>query len=178
MKILRPAEKSPFQVLLTNKEQSKKIDNYKLSVSGDETFKSKPANLKLNIGESFTDSIDNYHIVGEVTNQGDQVTKFVKVAGSFYNNQNQIVAVGLSYTDPHDLNPGVTAPFEILVRAPTVDQIKSARLNVQSDDYSIILTTTTESTEAFSVPAEDGSGNEQGSEESEYGASEEYDYRG
>jgi hypothetical protein len=157
MDILRPAERSPFEILLTDKEQSQKIDNYKLSVSGDETFKSKPANLKLNVGESFTDSIDNYHIVGEVTNQGGQVTKFVKIGGAFYNDQNQLVAVGFSYTDPSDLSPGVTAPFEIIVSTPTVDQIESARLNVQSEDYSMILMV--DSTAASFLP-QSGSGNE------------------
>ena len=140
--ILRPTETSPFDILLTDEQQSKKIDNYKLSVSGDETSEAKPAKLKLNVGDSFTDSIDTYHIVGEVTNQGDQVTRFVEVAGAFHNDQNQVVAVGLSYTDPSDLGPGVTAPFEILVSTPNIDQIKSSTLNVQSDDYSMILPTT------------------------------------
>jgi hypothetical protein len=155
MDILSPAQTSPFETLLTDEQQSQKIDNYKLSVSGDQTFESKPANLKLNVGDSFTDSINNYHVVGEVTNQGNQVTKFVKIAAAFYNNQNQLVAVGSSYTDPSDLSPATTAPFEILVTTPNVDQIMSARLNAQSEDYSIILTTTTESTEASSNPAEE-----------------------
>ena len=154
MDILLPAQTSPFEILLTDEQQSQKIDNYKLSVSGDEAIESKPANLKLNVGDSFTDSINNYHVVGEVTNQGDQVTKFVKVAGAFYNDQNQLVSVGSSYTDPSDLSPGATAPFEILVTTPNVDQIMSARLNAQSEDYSMILTTTTESTEASSVLTE------------------------
>ena len=92
--------------------------------------------------------------LNSITNQGDQVTKFVKVAGAFYNDQNQLVAVGSSYTDPSDLSPGTTAPFEILVTTPNIDQIMSARLNVQSEDYSMILTTTAESTEASSVLTE------------------------
>jgi hypothetical protein len=162
MEILRPAETSSFEILLTEEEQSKKIDNYELSVSGDETFEPKPANLKLNVGDSFTDSIDTYHIVGEVTNQGDQITKFVEVAGAFYNDQNQVVAVGFSYTDPSDLSPGATAPFEILVSAPNVDQITSARLNVQSEDYSMVATT---ESQPVPVQSENSSGNEQEEEE-------------
>jgi hypothetical protein len=54
------------------------------------------------------------------------------------------------------LSPGSTAPVKILLTSPNIDQIISARLNAQSEDYSMILTTTTESTEASSVPAEDG----------------------
>ena len=49
----------------------------------------------------------------------------------------------------------MTAPFEIIVSEPAVEQIKSAKLNVQSEDYSTILTTTTGSTETSSVPAEE-----------------------
>jgi hypothetical protein len=82
--------------------------------------------------------------VGEVTNQGDQITKFVEVAGAFYNDQNQVVAVGFSYTDPSDLSPGTTVPFEILVSTPNVNQITSARLNVKSEDYSMIAATETQ----------------------------------
>jgi hypothetical protein len=162
MDILRPAETSSFEILLTEEEQSKKIDNYKLSVSGDETLEPKPANLKLNVGDSFTDSIDTYHVVGEVTNQGDQITKFVEVAGAFYNDQNQVVAVGFSYTDPSDLSPGATAPFGILVSAPNVDQITSARLNVQSEDYSMVATT---ESQPAPVQSENGSVDEQEEEE-------------
>jgi hypothetical protein len=90
-----------------------------------------------------------------ITNQGDQPTKFVKVAGAFYNDQNQLVAVRSSYTDPSDSSARATASFEILITTPNVDQIMSARLNAQSEDYSTILTTTTGSTETSSVPAEE-----------------------
>ena len=65
----------------------------------------------------------------------------------FYSDQNQIVVVGYAYTDPSDRVPGATASFGILVTAPNVDQIMPARLNAQSEDYSMILTTTTESTD-------------------------------
>ena len=41
------------------------------------------------------------------------------------------------------------ASFEIIVSIPTIDQIESARLNVQSDDYSMVLTK--ESTSPASV---------------------------
>jgi hypothetical protein len=54
----------------------------------------------------------------------------------------------------HPMSPATTAPFEIFVTAPNIEQIMSARLNVQSEDYSMILTTTTESTEASSVLTE------------------------
>lgn len=103
--------------------------------------------------------------VGEVTNQGDQITKFVEVAGAFYNDQNQVVAVGFSYTDPSDLSPGATAPFEILVSTSNVNQITSARLNVQSEDYSMIAAT--EKIQPVPVQSENGSVNEQEEEEEE-----------
>ncbi|MFL6441058.1 MAG: hypothetical protein ACJ702_03770 [Nitrososphaeraceae archaeon] len=44
-----------------------------------------------------------YHIVGEVTNQGNQKATFVKVSGSFYNSSDAVVAADFTYTDPKDL---------------------------------------------------------------------------
>jgi hypothetical protein len=55
--------------------------------------------------------------VGEVTNQGNQKATFVKVSGAFYNSSNKVVAADFTYTDPQDLEPGQTAPFEITVNA-------------------------------------------------------------
>jgi hypothetical protein len=88
---------------------------------------------------SFTDDIGYYHVVGEVTNQGSQKATFVKVSGAFYNSSNTVVAADFTYTDPKDLESGQTAPFEIIVNAPTANDITSASLNIDSKQYSSIV---------------------------------------
>jgi hypothetical protein len=89
--VLRPAEKSPFNIILTDVGQSQKVSSYKLYASGEKT-QSLPAALKLNVGDSHLDSVGFYHVVGEVTNQGNQKATYVKVSGAFYNSSNVVVA--------------------------------------------------------------------------------------
>ena len=114
--VLRPAEKSSFDIILNDATQSQKVSSYKLSASGDKT-QALPTSLKLSFGDSHLDDIGDFHLVGEVTNQGNQKATFVKVSGAFYNSSNVVVAADFTYTDPQDLEPGQTAPFDIIVNA-------------------------------------------------------------
>src|SRR5919198_4426481 len=118
--VLRPAEKSPFKIILTDTRQSQKVSSYKLSISGEKT-QALPASLKLSIDNSHLHDIGAYHVVGEVTNQGDQKATYVKVSGAFYNSSNVVVAADFAYTDPKHLGPGQTAPFEIVVTSVPVN---------------------------------------------------------
>ena len=137
--MLRPAEKSPFKIILIDLGQSQKVNNYKLYASGQKT-QSLPAALKLNVGDSHLDSIGFYHVVGEITNQGNQKATYVKVSGAFYNSSNTVVAAGITYVSHIDLESGQTAPFEIVVTyVPiTSNKITSASLHVNSEQYSSI----------------------------------------
>jgi|SRR5215212_6658538 len=135
--VLRPGEKSSFEIILNDAVQSQKVDSYKLSASADKTG-ALPAALNLSIGDSRLDDTGAYHIVGEVTNQGSGKATYVKVSGSFYNSSNTIVAADFTYTDPDNLEPGQAAPFEMIVNAPTASDITSASLNVNSNQYSSV----------------------------------------
>ena len=137
--VLRPAEKSSFEIILTDLRQSQKVSSYKLSVSGDKA-QPLPASLKLSIGDSHLDGIGFYHVVGEVTNEGSGKATFVKVSGTFYNSSGSAVAADFTYTDPKDIEPGQTAPFEMVVTsAATADEIAYASVNVGSDQYSSVI---------------------------------------
>jgi hypothetical protein len=138
--VLRPAEKSPFEIILTDIRQSQKVSSYKLSTSGDKT-RALPAALKLSVDNSYRDSIGFYHAAGEVTDQGSQKATYVKVSGTFYNSSGSVVAADFSYTDPHDLEPGQTAPFEMVITSSgsTANKIAYASVNVGSDQYLSII---------------------------------------
>jgi hypothetical protein len=144
IKVLRPWERSSFELILSDAQQSDKVNSYRLAVSGDKA-EPLPAALKLSIGDSHMDDIGAYHIVGEVTNQGKERATFVQVSGAFYNSSNVAVAADFTFTDPKDLEPGQTAPFEIIVSAPTASDISSASLNVKSEQYSSIIENQTSS---------------------------------
>ena len=103
--VLRPAEKSSFEIILTDVGQSQKVSSYKLYASGDKT-QALPASLKMSVGDSHLDDIGDLHIVGEVTNQGNGKATFVKVSGAFYDSANMVVAADFTYTDPENLEPG------------------------------------------------------------------------
>ena len=91
------------------------------------------------LASSHLDDIGSYHIVGEVTNKGNEKATFVKVSGAFYNSSNIVVASDFTFTDPQDLEPGQTAPFDITVSAPTANEITSASLDVDSVQYSSLI---------------------------------------
>ncbi len=47
---------------------------------------------------------------------------FVKVSGAFYNSSDAIVAADFAYTYPPELEPGQTAPFNIIIDIPTANR--------------------------------------------------------
>ena len=136
--VLGSAEQSSFEIILNDAQQSQGVSSYKLSVSGDKT-QALPASLKLSVGSSHLDDIGSYHIVGEVTNQGNEKATFVKVSGALYNSSNTVVASDFTFTDPQDLEPGQIAPFDITVSAPTANEITSASVDVDSVQYSSLI---------------------------------------
>jgi hypothetical protein len=139
VEVLRPGEKSPFDVIFSNEQQVQKTQRYEISSITSEISQEKPANLKLNYGDSYYDSIGYAHVVGEVTNNGPGVSKFTQVSGTFFDDQNKIVATEFTYTDPADLQPGQSAPFDMIISDDTSANIASGSMNVQSSDYAMIL---------------------------------------
>lgn len=69
---------------------------------------------------SFIDSIGSLHVVGEVQNNTPNPANFVKVTGTFYNKDNQVVATDFTYTSPKDIAQGDKAPFEIILTSASI----------------------------------------------------------
>jgi len=72
------------------------------------------------------------HVVGEVQNKLGQPIEFVKVIGTFYNTNNQVVATDFTYTNPADIPLDGKAPFDL--------SLTSASIPVQSIDHYEIVT--------------------------------------
>jgi hypothetical protein len=139
VEVLRPGETSPFDVIFSNEQQVQRSQRYEISSITGDISQAKPANLKLNVGDSYYDSIGSAHVVGEVTNNGPGVSHYTKVSGTFYDDQNKIVATGFTYTDPLDLGPGQSAPFDMIISDDSSANIASGSLNVQSEEYAMLL---------------------------------------
>ncbi|MGB7955376.1 MAG: FxLYD domain-containing protein [Candidatus Nitrosopolaris sp.] len=113
-------------------------NGYALSASYQQAYTSKPAALALNVGRSNLDVINAYHLLGEVTNQGNNTATFAKVSGVFFDANHKVIDVVDTYTSPSDLQPRQKAPFDLQSLSPNARDIKFASINIQSNEYSLI----------------------------------------
>jgi hypothetical protein len=84
---------------------------------------------------SFIDSIENMHVIGEVENNTPKVIEYVKIIGTFYDNNNRVVGTSSTYTDPPNLGPGEISPFDLILGGASVsiNQIERYILKVTGE---------------------------------------------
>lgn len=138
LSVLLPGRKSPFEVLLIDTTQAAKVHHYSLSVTFSATSPI-PMGLEILSNSSYIDAVGYMHVVGEIKNIATGTATYVKIAATFYNATGHGVATAFTYSDPSDLNPGQTAPFEVLLvytnRVPLVDTYE---LTAESTQYALI----------------------------------------
>jgi hypothetical protein len=78
-------------------------------------------------------SLPQYHIVGEVLNNGTQTAKFVQVSATLYDSNNKVIGTEFTYTNPSDIDPGQKAPFEVTVGT---DKVMGGDLSI-IDHYAV-----------------------------------------
>lgn len=76
--------------------------------------------VKILSSNDFIDSIGYLHVVGEIENTTPANIQFVKVTGTFYDSNNQVVATDFTYTNPSDIGSGQKAPFELLLTSASI----------------------------------------------------------
>src|SRR5919106_4933502 len=139
--LIRPGEKSPFRLIISDETVAQRIDNYTLAVNWDPVFADPSAVaaatvLTIQEGEHRINEFGWYEIVGEVVNGGTDDTEFVKVVATFYDETGQVINTDFTYTDPSDIPTGQSAPFELTVTDEDMsDDIQSVKLSAQSQDY-------------------------------------------
>ena len=69
---------------------------------------------------SFTDSIGNLHVVGEIKNNYPSTATFVRIVGTFYDINNQVVGTQFSYADPSDIGSGEKVPFVLILTSASI----------------------------------------------------------
>ena len=77
--------------------------------------------------------LPQYHIVGEVQNNGTETAKFVEVSATLYDNNNKVIGTESTFTTPRDIEPGQKAPFEITVGT---DKVMGGDLSI-IDHYAV-----------------------------------------
>jgi hypothetical protein len=69
---------------------------------------------------SYTDTLGYLHVVGEIQNNTPANIQFVKVTGTFYDSNNQVVGTDFTYSNPSDIGPGQKAPFELTLLSASI----------------------------------------------------------
>lgn len=136
MDVMNPGAKSGFDILLTNVPTG--ASSYAVSTSYQQASAPKPPALSISVGHQNIDSINAYHLLGEVTNQGNNTATFVKISAVLFDANHRIIDVVNTYTSPNNLQPGQTAPFDLQSLSPNARQIKFASVSAQSEEYSLI----------------------------------------
>ena len=78
-------------------------------------------------------TLPQYHIVGEVQNNGQQTAKFVEISATLYDSNNKVIGTEFTFTKPSDIEPGQKAPFEITVGT---DKVMGGDLSI-IDHYAV-----------------------------------------
>ncbi len=93
---------------------------------------SESSKLIISSYNSYINSIGHMHMIGEVENNTPNVIQYVKVTGTFYDNNNKVVGTSFTYTDPTDLAAGETAPFDLILTEASIpiEQIERYTLKV------------------------------------------------
>jgi hypothetical protein len=137
---LGPGERSAFNLLSSDLSHAVQLGTYQLSTSSQPAFgEQKPAFLRLTVGRAYY-SGSAYHVIGEVTNEGNSAANFVKVSGAFYDYNHQVIGEGFAYPPNYiaSISPGQTAPFDIMVQSVPNQQIVYGSYYAQSNEYSMI----------------------------------------
>ena len=69
---------------------------------------------------SFIDSIGYLHVVGEIKNNYPSTATFVRILGTFYDINNQVVGTQFTYANPSDIGSGEKVPFVLILTSATI----------------------------------------------------------
>jgi len=140
MSYLLPKDgKSPFGVLLWDVSKSALVHHYALSLTFQPHPEGRPIGLEIVSSSSYTDHTGLKHVNGTIRNIGSQTATYVYVAATCYNETGYVVDVHYTWTNPMNINPGGTAPFDIsFVRRDRALLTASWTLVVESQEYEMV----------------------------------------
>ena len=139
MSYLLPGRKSPFGVLLWDVAKSALVHHYTLNLTFQPYPEGRQLGLEIISNSYYVDGTGMKHVNGTIRNTGSQTATYVYVAATCYNETGYVVDVHYTWTDPMNINPGQTAPFDIeFVRRARGLLTTSWTLAVESQEYEMI----------------------------------------
>ena len=133
--LIKPGSRSGFDIFLDETLPSN--SKYTLTTSFEKSEDDKPEALQLSVGKNSKGS-NNFRVLGEVMNQGENAANSVKVSAIFYDNEHRVIDTDSVFTNPDIISPNKKAPFEFSFYTDNPEKIKSMAFNVQSDEYSLM----------------------------------------
>jgi len=112
LSILKPGQKTPFQIYLPL-HSSSAPSSYRLSAVGLESDKEPPRFLKIKNLKAWVDKEGFYKVSGEVYNNGSLIARSARVICAFHSSDGRLLAISDSVTDPVSIAPGGKSYFEI-----------------------------------------------------------------
>lgn len=109
-----PSATVPLAMTELDTAKSAQVASYTLA---SEFMEASPIQQKLTISNlaTSTNALGDLEVLGEVQNQGDASSPYVKVAGAFYDAADKLVYVGYTFTDPSEIPAGATYAFKLTV---------------------------------------------------------------
>jgi hypothetical protein len=133
--LIKPGNRSGFDIFLD--ETLPTNTTYTLTTSFEKSEDDKPEALQLSVGKNSKGS-NNFRVLGEVMNQGENAANSVKVSAIFYDEKHKVIDTDYVFTNPDIISPNKKAPFEFSFYRDNPEKIKSMAFNVQSDEYSLL----------------------------------------
>lgn len=133
--VLNPGVTGAFEVYGPESTQSKKISSFKVTLDGD-LATTKPAVLKVRVGNHYLEQFGFYKVAGDVTNTGTDPSSSTEVDGIFYNKRGKVVAITSTFPPQSDLDPGQATPYELTAYPSGPHKITSFKVFADCSEYS------------------------------------------
>ena len=139
LNILLPGRKTSFAVMLNEMAGSFNVQNYTLSVSWKNYVPGKTLGLEILSTNEYVDEYGNFHVIGEIENQGTTEARFVRAFVTFYDSQGAVIGIDWDLTEPLDLVPLSKGKFDLeLIYEQQVTKIATWELSAESMEYGLI----------------------------------------
>ncbi|HLF91476.1 MAG TPA: FxLYD domain-containing protein, partial [Anaerolineales bacterium] len=134
IRYLDPGDSGPFRVTITGPDSgTADITNFQVYIDSEFTDPIAPFNIAIGDAYNYLDTFDNFHLVGQVTNNSDTTWNVRMVAG-IYDAEGNVLDAAYVDLPINALAPGTSSPYDFDFWGPLAS---TSDLFDQGDSYSI-----------------------------------------
>jgi len=128
IQVLLPGQKSPFDIMSFEKGE---VETHSLKVNFGTTLQKPYSEIEIVEKSQHTDEDGSLHVTGVVKNTGSRSVGFVKIVGTFYDANENVIFATFAYTEPKSLASGENARFDISVLSEISNKIVNHSIQVE-----------------------------------------------